>query len=39
MGPPGKEKLTKREESFQGKAGIRVLQTREKPRKELITAD
>lgn len=39
MGPPGKERLTKMIDSFQGKAGIRLIAVRQSPRKEIITAD
>jgi len=39
MGPPGKEKFTKLVTSFPGKPGIRLIQMREKPRKEIITGD
>lgn len=39
MGAPGKERLTKLISSFSGKPGIRLIQMREKPRKEIITGD
>ena len=35
----GKERLTKELVSFMGKQGVRLVAWREKPRKEIITAD
>lgn len=39
MGAPGKEKFTKPITQFNGKAGVRVICMRDKPRREIITGD
>jgi len=39
LGVPGKERMTKLISSFSGKPGIRLIQMRDKPRKEIITGD
>lgn len=39
MGAPGKEKFTKLITAFQGKHGIRLIQMRDKPRREILTGD
>lgn len=39
LGQTGKERLTKELVSFMGKEGVRLVAWREKPRKEIITAD
>lgn len=39
LGSSGKEKFTKQIATFAGKSGIRLIQMREKPRKEIITGD
>lgn len=39
MGAPGKEKFTKAVTQFYGKAGIRLVCMRDKPRREIITGD
>jgi len=39
MGAPGKEKFTKVITGFQGQYGIRQIQMRDKPRREIITGD
>ena len=39
LGQPGKERLAKELVSFMGKDGVRLVAWREKPRREIITAD
>ena len=39
LGQPGKERLVKELVSFMGKEGVRLVAWREKPRREIITAD
>ena len=39
LGQVGKERLAKELVSFMGKVGVRLVAWREKPRKEIITAD
>ena len=39
LGAPGRERVTKLISSFQGKPGIRLIQLRDKPRREIITGD
>ena len=39
LGMPGREKQAKRISTLDGRAGIRVVAWRDRPRKEIITGD